>query len=388
MSTPTDRDFREQCLAAARRAGDWFVNTQVPNYKWRRTADEGRFWYNYYRPYRNGHRSTVWTTATAAMSLLALHRRTGEEKYRVAARQGIEYLKTIQILDARDQRVFGTFHEHTMRTEFVYPRDAVTGAWGMLSLYVYEGRKEEDLLYRSKIYADWLWRSAWDRDWRWIYDEYNLETHRVVRRLSNFQGGAGAWFYHLYRVTGEERYLQDGLLPLADGTLQHFLTPEGSFRLEYDPDKKAWEQGTGEGMHAWNDDYVCTALLCAYKATGEAKYLDRVRAFAKWLLGQQNPDGSMGKTPAAAATSILLFDQLDAIRPEPELMASARRAAGWLFANQVTDEPDVNLHGGMTDEDFTRDYVGTRTTSYALSALLKLENRANPVFFSAEDFLR
>jgi len=387
MPAPDDRDFRRECLAAACRAGDWFVNTQVPNYQWRRTADEGRFWYHYYRPYRNGHRSTVWTTATAAMSLLALHRRTGERKYYQAARQGIEYLKILQVLDPRDPELFGTFHEHTPRTEFVYPRDAVTGAWGMLALHLYDGRKDPELLFRNRIYADWLWRVAWCREWDWIWSEYRLEEHRLVRNLGNFQAGAGVWFYQLHRLTGEEQYLAKGLLPLADGCIERFMNPDGSFNRYYLFDEQRWDD-YGAGMHAFNDDFSCTALLAAWKATGEEQYLDYARRFAKWLLGKQNPDGSYGTAPAAAATAILLFDQLDAIRPEPELAASARRAAGWLLANQVTGEYDVNLHGGITDEDFTGDYLGARTTSYAISALLKLENRANPVFFSVADFLK
>jgi len=387
MAVELSREFRERCLAAARRAGDWFVHTQVPNYKWRRSADEGRFFYYYNVPMRAGQRSTVWTTATAAMSLLALHKRTGDLRYYQAAAQGLEYVKVLQIMDPRDPRLFGTFHEHAPRTEFVYPRDAVTGAWGLLARHLYDGRKDDDLLYRNRIYADWLWRVAWCREWNWIWAEYNLETHQLGRRLGNFQAGAGVWFYQLYKLTGEEQYLTKGLLALADGCLERFMNADGSFRLYYLYDEKKWGDYS-TGMHAWNDDYSCTALLAAWRATGDGKYLEAARRFARWLVGQQNPDGSYGTAPAAAATAVLLFDQLDAIRPEPELMASALRAAEWLFADQVTDDYDVSCYGGLWDEDFKREFVGTRVTSYAISAWLKLENRANPVCFSADDFLK
>ncbi len=380
-----DSGFREQCLEAARLAGDWFVNTQVPDYKWRRSADEGRFYYNYYAPYRAGHRSTVWTTATAAMSLLALHRRTGEEKYYRAAGQAVEYVKVIQIMDPRDERTFGTFHEHAPRTEFVFPRDGVTGAWALLARHVYDGEKDADLLYRNRIYADWLWRVTWCEEWNWIWSEYRLEEHILGRRLGNFQAGAGVWFYRLFRATGDERYIEKGLLPLCDGLIERFSNDDGSFKLRYHWESGSWDT---EGMHAFNDDFGCTALLCAFKHTGEEQYLARARSFARWLLKRQNDDGSYGTAPAAAATAILLFDQLDAIEPVPELMTSARRAAEWLFADQITGESDPKLHGGLWGEDFSRQYVASRITSYAISAWLKLENRGNPVFYSVEDFLQ
>jgi len=121
--------LKPECLSRARKLADWFVANQVTR---PHLADCGR--------YANGLRvrgpaekpslTTNWTTGMTAIAMLMAWRRTGNEKHLQSAQVAGDYLKSLQILDARNPAAFGLFREATPQTDFCHPRDALSAAWG------------------------------------------------------------------------------------------------------------------------------------------------------------------------------------------------------------------------------------------------------------------
>ena len=110
-------------------AGDWLVNNQEKRTLGKEpfSGDYGRWLYEY-KPLQPFWRASVcWTTATGIMALSLLSERTGLPKYKEAIEKASLHLKSLQILDSRDQRTYGAVREITQHSNYIFPRDGVTG---------------------------------------------------------------------------------------------------------------------------------------------------------------------------------------------------------------------------------------------------------------------
>lgn len=92
-----------------------------------------------------------WMTGTMLMSLLALWKRTGDERYRHAAVLAGRYIVSLQVMDRHD-RYFGAIREITPQSIEFAPRDAVSSAWGLV--WLAEATGEQLYLDRACMFAD------------------------------------------------------------------------------------------------------------------------------------------------------------------------------------------------------------------------------------------
>jgi len=100
-------DLKTRARQAVLHAADWYVDSQVTFAKPCWDANHGRFVYTYHMPSKQVVLGISWTQARAIMILLGAYEMTGEQKYMTAARLGGEYIRNLQILDARDPRCYG-----------------------------------------------------------------------------------------------------------------------------------------------------------------------------------------------------------------------------------------------------------------------------------------
>jgi hypothetical protein len=198
---------KTEYLSRARMLADWFVANQVTR---KHLADCGR--------YANGLRvrgpaekpsfTSNWTTGMTAIAMLMAWRRTGDRRHLESAGAAGEYLKSLQVLDARKAAAFGLFREVTPQTDFCHPRDALSAAWGLLHLHL--ATRNGDCLWRARTFAEWFRKHA-------VRNGYPAWTCFVgpgkppYWQLGSFHGGSPLFLFDLHRVTRERKWLKLGL---------------------------------------------------------------------------------------------------------------------------------------------------------------------------------
>ncbi len=386
---------------AALRCAEWMVRNQVNDPG--NDANTGRF-LGYYRiGTDHKHLTHNWTTGVCVFGMLLAYRRTGDARYLEAAKLGGQSLKTLQVLDQRDPRTFGALKEATPHSRFCYPRDALTGAWALL--WLFDETRNADLKYRARIFADWFVDVAMLRGWpAWdfrfeMFEEVGFD---VDYTMGNFHGGSAGFFYDYARITGDTRHLERGLRFIADTTCERFLDETGRFKtainretgeclddMDSDQHRKGYKR-----MHQFNDDFASIALLDAYAYYGDSIYLERAEAHAKWLMSEQQPDGSIGNpaVAVASATAPILWLDLHKLTGKQEYHDAAHRAGKNLLTLQIDKPEDPACHGaflgyddGVFDPNASRAMVNIRDAGYALLALLRLEGRVHGPYYSVFD---
>ncbi|PTY00375.1 hypothetical protein [Opitutus sp. ER46] len=384
--------LRTEFRQAAVRTADWLVANQIKDPY---DANCGRFMQLYTPETKTAnHRATAsWMVAAATMGVLMVYHRTEGKEYLQAALRAGQYLKSLQILDARQSENFGTIREYSPQTPWVYPRDAVTAAWGML--WLYEQSAQPDYRERAALFNRWFFdhavRNGWPA-WQWSVVD---GKHDFLQ--GSFHGGSAGYFYDYARVTGDRTDLARGLRAIADAYLDRFVQPDGSMKVIYDAALGTYvEDGTRQAgmqkMHRHNDDFGSLALLQAYAAFGERKYLERVEAYARWLIGEQRPDGGYGRpdVPPAAATGPIMLVDLYRLTGKREYLESAVKAATYLLTQQEVHATDKRASGGVygygpTWESGEKRWLNIRTSSYAIVAWLKLEGVEQGPYYSVFD---
>ena len=246
----------EKYLGTALLAADWFVNGQVREID---NANCGRFIGTYEIAAEKISYSANWDTATAIMALLAAFKRTKDKRYLDSAKLAGEYIKSLQILDSAETRIYGAIREVTPQTLHSYPRDALTAAWGLLSLYSLT--HQEDYLRRTKLFADWYLRNALDRT-GWPYWDFYLNKNEVSRLQGSFQAGALGFLYDLFCITGDKRYIGHEFQTIADRYVEIFPRNDGSHWVVYNPNTKEYnrEEQYCAYRHTYNDDFIYLGL--------------------------------------------------------------------------------------------------------------------------------
>lgn len=380
MSVPS-QIYLKNAIALA----DWFVENQVMRSHF---ADRGRFANEVTvgkKPYKIVY-TTNWTTGMSCISLIMAWQRTKEKRYLTAAKYAGEYLKILQVLDQRNPAAFGAFHETTPQDTAWHPRDALSAAWGLL--YLYKVTKDADYLYRVNIFAQWFSKFGMKNNYP-AWTSYIEKNKQSYWQQGSFHGGSPLFFFDLYKVTKQKKWLTVGL-KICDKWKRLFMKSDGSIRIEVDP--KTGKDMTGLGtdknhigwqdMHKVNDDFTALAQLRAYKLTKDKKYLETAQRYLDWVLTIQEPNGAFGKNPvnSAAATLILELMDLYKITKQKKYKVAMLKSVPHFLSLQELKSKDKRFFGGFycIHGDYvhnSRVNLGVRTACYALAALLRLEGK-------------
>jgi len=369
---------------AAVLAGRWYLNNQnTPEHPWggiHDSADKGRFIYEYFPTRRWARGNVSWGQAVGIMGLLALYERTGKKEYLESAKMAGEYLKTLQVLDRRKPRNFGALHEHNPQDNWTFPRDAATGGMGFAALYTATGDRE--YLYRLRILCDWFIEHCMGRE-KWPYMQFWFDRDKQPRKTrAYFQVGAGLMFYYAYVLTGERRYVEDGLVPLCEP-------------LARDYHVKPWARPAPmelESPWSTNDDFAAIALLAAYRVTGDRKYFAAARRHADWLVSVQAADGSYSGFSSAVYVAGLTLLELCRVIEDNRMdidtdpyYRSVHRGARFGLTLQERESRDIKAYGGFYGQTYfglNRDRIHHRVTGYSLIFNLRYEGKIDVPFYS------
>jgi rhamnogalacturonyl hydrolase YesR len=387
----TTSDYLQRALAAA----DWFARTQVLMTKPHWDGNHGRLIYTYHLPTRNRVLGLSWTQGRGIITLLAAWEAAGRSEHLRAAIQAGEYIKHLQIMDARSPRTFGAIREEVPASWYVYPRDAMEAALGLL--FLWRVTRDEEYLYRSRIFADWMLANATEDGWP-TGGYYLDEAEQAARGYRHIycMGGGAALLANLARATGESRYLDEGLRPMVEHQIAHFTRDDGVITTVpvgsapraagHRPDVPERYRGV-----AVNDDCCGISVLVAYKELGDGKYLDLMLKYGDWMLADPGP---LPRFSAAPLWALTLLD-LAAVSGEGKYADHAREALAPEFTRlQVTGGDDPVAEGAFRGEDEDpqcyappgasgEEFVNTRVTAYAASALFKLDGKVFGPYYSA-----
>lgn len=372
-------------LKKAKALADWFVENQVKSGHY---ADRGRFANEVTvgkKPYKIVY-STNWTTGMTCISLVMMWERTKDDRYLSAAKLSGEYLKSLQVLDQRNKAAFGLFRETSPQSKECHPRDALSAAWGLL--YLYKVTKESDYLERVNIFANWFSKYAMKNNYP-AWTSFTEKNKPSYWQQGSFHGGSPLFFFDLYAVTKQKKWLGVGL-KICKKWKQLFLKADGSIRIEIDP--KTGKDMTGKGtdlnhigwqdMHKVNDDFTAQAQMRAYKLTGDKQYLETAQRYLDWVLTIQQPKGYFGKVPVNSAAATLILELMDIyqITKQKKYHDAMLKSVPHFFTLQETKSKDKRFAGGFycIHGDYihnSRINLGVRTSCYALAALLRLENK-------------
>lgn len=371
---------RKLLLERAAKCGDWMVRNQFTD---RLDANRGRCIRSYDMDTKETNYTGNWMTGCMLNALLALWKRTGDGRYLHAAEMAGRYIVSLQVMD-RDDRHFGAIREITPQSLEFAPRDSSSGAWGLV--WLAEATKNDLYLQRARLYGDWLVEKGMYRGWPLFacYLDPSLET---FYSRGSFQSGSGLFLYDLFMLTGDPKYIERGLEPIARIYRDDFVLESGELVLERDPftnEITCPKEGDSTVYHhRFNDDFGSAMLIAASRLLNDPSYLDAAVRFTRNAVSHQDLDGGFGGgaiPPAVPVVGMLCLDLGEILGDEPLKQAAARCLSKQL-ATQFLDTGDAKIDGafqGMYEGEDTNPKghrcMNMRTTAYALQFLLKAES--------------
>lgn len=367
-------------LDRAIQCGEWMVRNQMTD---RQDANKGRSVRSYDADTGEKILTGNWMTGTMLMGLLALYKRTGSESYLRAAELAGRYIMSLQVM-GREEEYFGAIRELTPQSIEFAPRDAASAAWGLA--WLAEATGDALYLHRAELYGDWLVEKGMYRGWP-LYAIYMDERMANFYSRGSFQSGSGLFLHDLFQLSGNPKYIERGLAPIAKIYRDEFINDDGSLTLERDPftgritSPKPGSDGLP--MHAFNDDFGAAMMIAATRFFDDQSYIEKAARYAHWLASVQDEDGGFaeGKVPSAVPVSEMTFRDIGTILKDSELLKVADRSMKKLLEMQFPDTGDPCIDGGFhglyegeESDRWGRTCVNMRTSSYALIALLKAES--------------
>lgn len=320
--------------------------------------------------------ASSWNYAFTAMGLFAADKAFDEPYYEKTAMQLMGYLKTLQIFDPFHKKHYGAIREYSPQTPWCYTRDALSAAWGFLETYRHTG--DGEYLERARLWAEWFFRCGLDPEgYPWFgvqFDEDfpSRKPHIQNELQGNFQGGCLNFLYQLARETGDIKWTGKEFVNIADIFVSHIQQPSGFFASVYRDTKQPPESDEYRTLHRANDDLGTLGLLCAYRVTGDKKYLDAIKKFLNAVFAGQFEDGNFEDSIAPVPVVLNFLAELgglieiDTIKPD-----SQKRALHALYARQSDGEINPKMRGGLIELASQPQYSAVRSSSYALIYLLK-----------------
>jgi len=360
--------------------GEWMIRNQVTD---RQDANRGRSLRSYDAHTKEKVLTGNWMTGTMLMGLLALHKRTGNEAYLRAAEFAGRYIMSLQVMDHDDEH-FGAIRELTPQSIEFAPRDATGAAWGLV--WLAEATQISLYLHRAKLFGDWLVEKGMYRGWP-LYAIYMDDGLANFYSRGSFQSGSGLFLYDLFWLSGDTKYIERGLAPIARIYRDEFINGDGSLVLERDPfTGRVTSPKPGQEklpQHAYNDDFGAAMLIAASRFFDDRSYIERAALYAHWLASVQDEDGGFagGEVPSGVPVSAMTFRDIGALLGDGVLLKAADRSMRKLLEMQYLDTGDPCIDGGFhglyegaEPNRWGRTCVNMRTSSYALMALLKAES--------------
>lgn len=367
-------------LDSAIKCADWMVRNQITD---RFDANRGRSIRSYDFHSKEKILTGNWMTGSMLMGLLALWKRTGNEVYYNAAELAGRYIMSLQVMD-RDDKYFGAIREITPQNIEFAPRDATGGAWGMV--WLAEATKNPLYLHRAQLFGDWLIEKGMYNGWP-LYAIYMDDELENFYSRGSFQSGAGLFLHDLFQLSGETKYIERGLFPIARIYRDDFINDDGSLILERDPftNEVTSPKPDAEKLpqHAYNDDFGAAMMIAASRLFGDDSYIRKASLFAHWLAEHQDPDGGFegGTVPSGVPVSAMIFRDYGTILKDDVLFKAADLSMKKLLEMQFLDTGDPCIDGGfygsyegVEEKRLGRTNVNMRTSGYALIALLKAES--------------
>jgi hypothetical protein len=395
MNTATkESSLKATCLERAKLVGDWCIANQIkdkfqPNY--------GEFMANYHpeKLFFNGKNtlpSGGMMTAMGANFLLMLADRTGEAKYYDAAIRCGEFLKSLQYLYHGKPELYGCVGEFSLqqlgpRAEgFCYRSTTVVGDAFVL-LYAQTG--DHEYLDRAKLIADWFIKYAL-ADEGWVVD--NDKRPNVLNIRYYFQMANVLFFYHLSKYVQDAKYVRV-MREMSEYYLKNFYRKEGLMKMVLD--EEAFQKHLGNNdfsrrwwrMHMYNDDFSHVALLAAASYFNDPRYRQAAEVYGKWLLKEQNEDGSLGEPSVwvGSATAPILWQDLYLATGDDNYVEATRKALTHLITLQELDPGDTRTFGAIYANNEIEGAVCARTCNYGPVALLKYDGKVAGPYLSAFD---
>ncbi|MDI6775023.1 MAG: hypothetical protein QME60_06480 [Verrucomicrobiota bacterium] len=388
--TPKDR---ARFLRRALKAANWYVNTQLGDYRPNWNADRGRFLYYYFMPDGRHVPGINWTQGRALFVLSEAYRLTGKLKYRAAAELGAAYIAALQVMDPRFKKTAGAIKETTPQVNWGGVLDGAQAASGLLMLE--KVTRDPRHLRRGQAFCDYLLRNFSPRKglpWLASFEpaekiEYNPKGYCMAQC-------AAIPLWHLYCRTGERRYLPpllwaaDFILACQrdDGAIYYLKDPHAFPKPRMNHHEG---RGKGDDIHVLrNDDAIMVVALAAYQETRKRKYLDAAVRYADWIVNNGPLDRPLCAFPVQA-NNVLDIGRV-----------AGKDYSAWVLDNlkdhlldlQVLKSSDPKAHGGFRGEDEENeggifggtsfDYVTNRMTCYSAGALFRLSGKGTGAGFS------
>jgi len=366
-------------LEAARLAGYWLANSQnTPERPWggyhvSESADRGRFIEkccpsrDYVKP------AGIWLTGIYLCSLCDLKKAPVLDKqiYLKAITEGAGFLKSLQCFDVRWERAIGGFHEICPGHQYSAPRDAATGAYALIALYLETG--EEEYLDRAVRFATWYSTCGSDPE-GFPWDDYDLEKGEgVSNKRGDWQAGGALVYYQLLKVTGDQQWK----VPL-----KRVLDVLEGICADGNKGDTAYDFHGDCTISVGNDDFASILLLAGYEVFREERYLELFARRLRTELERQDERGAFPNFGGTFVTALELLEALDCsaawgveILPEGEVVGPLLKAARFGLSLQVQDNPSRYMLGGVCGQGnyaHNRDVVHGRDAAYALQLWLRL----------------
>ncbi|MCX7590338.1 MAG: hypothetical protein N2255_01790 [Kiritimatiellae bacterium] len=374
------RDWEKaEFLEAARLCATWVVNNQNTEdrpwgqYRVQESADYGRFTEKTVTSQNDRKPAGVWLTALYLCGLTDLLKTPvlDKDRYRKAIELGARSLCSLQCFDSRWPKAIGGFHEFVPGMSYSAPRDAATGAFGLVALYLSTGKRE--YLDRALRFAEWYSTYGSDSE-GYPWDDYDLETGKgTSRKRGDWQAGGALIYYQLWRITGQEKW-KSALRRVLDVLVGICEKNEPGTDTAYDFHGDCI-------ISVGNDDFANMALLGGYMAFREKRYLDLVAVRLRKELQRQAPNGAFPGYGGTFVTALEILEALDLaaagveVLPIVELVDPLIKAArcGLALQEKMAHNPLV-MGGiyGQSNYGHARDVIHGRDTAYGLQLFLRL----------------
>ena len=365
------KNSKEQYLNSAKLIADWICAVQFKVSD--RTAESGRFlWMVNPDDANENAGANNWNMAFAIMGLLKASKQFNKPRYEEAALDMGRYLKTLQIFSPFLPEHYGAIRELTPQTPWCYTRDALSAAWSFIELYRYTRCPE--YLERARLWGEWFLKNGMDEYgwplWGVQFEPYfKASQPQMCNNMhGSFQGGNLNFFYHLYKETGNKKWIGDFFVNIADILVDKIQQPDGFFRTVAAATGKVPETDPQNGLHRGNDDLACLGLLCAYEVTRDKRYLDAIDKFLKAVFDRQDDQGFFEQSCAAIPVVLTILNEANgkiSYKADSQKMEKALQA---LLSRQIINEKTPLLDGGF--DELGNGIVCARSTCYALLYLL------------------
>ena len=333
--------------------------------------------------------SWVWTSGIVIKLLCKDYEETSKEHCLNLALKSGEYFLKNQVKNGLNEGAFMVRWDISKDSPigiipWLAPNDsAFLAANGLMSLYY--TTKEEKYLDASIKVGEWIIREGMERDGH-LYLGFRLDYNKWEKsKLYVDAGFTATLFEELFKASGNKKWA-DVLKLFIDDFINKLYVEKGYFY-------KTWEKSNKieKNIFARGQAWALDGLLSAYSVLKNKKYLDIILTIAKYLIKNQNKNGSWHylinfkfSGECAKATPIIAYHLLRIyeILPDYSIIFAVKKALNWCYNHQYLNNiSDENTAGGIHSQTLEGaitsirdvDTIFTYSVAYYLLALKKIK---------------